>query len=106
MDDGSHEEGARRWNAVRKRPQHSPGLAKDKGTSSWCFYSVLKRNCKPTKKKKLWPVSYSIGFVFPMLGFVGRVAEGLQQVPTVPWSGLGMGNAAWLRSDKYFPFLE
>lgn len=43
------EEGARGWNAVRKRLQHSPGLAKDKGTSSQCFYCVLKRNHKPPK---------------------------------------------------------
>lgn len=96
------EEGAWRCNAVRKRPQHSPSLAKDKMNFIMVFLQCFKK--KPQTHKKLWPVSYSISFVFPMLGSAGRVAEGVQQAPTVPWSGLGYGECCMAQVRQIFSF--
>lgn len=93
------EEGAQEWNAVRKRLQHSPGLAKDKGTSSQCFYCVLKRNHKPPKTMARL---LQHQFCVPYAGFAGRVPEGSQQVPTVTCSGLGYGECCTAQVRQIF----
>lgn len=75
-----------------------------KWTSSWCFYSVLKRNHKPTKSHGQCPtasVLCSLGW-----GLQARQLRVCSRHLLCLGQALGMENAAWLRSGKYFPFLE